>query len=457
MPSITYVPLEVNCLDAAPTGCACPRCGRECRRKRSYRRRMGDIDLEHATLLVVRVGLYECRRCRRAFTSAPSGAQPRARYTGRAKQAALDSVTEDKMPFVGVAQRMVRDFHATPHATTILRWFRQGTPGPEQTDRRGEWTEVNAQAVAQFSGVLVLDELYDQSYALVTATDPTQEQPLLYFLTSRGVTKKEIRRLLHRLRSVGLDPSTVITDDSALYPEPLREVFPHAWHQLCLFHYTSKITDAVLTGLRAYRKTLPRKRHRRPGRPSKRGRPRLERPVTRTLLRQRRHLFVKRSDKLSPAEQQQLDELLTLKPGLRVLRDFMDDYYAIFERDGGSLRRARLRRTLLLGKPQYSRCRWLQRALDILADAKDFNRVIGFLRDPATSQATSNHVERTNRRYRKRQKSHYRLRSEASIRAALHRMMHARGQPIAALARHRTCAATLPSVPAFPTVLQAAA
>lgn len=454
MAKIVCVPLEINYLDAAPPEWPCPKCDRACRRKRSYDRKLGDIDMEHAMLLVARVGTYYCYRCDESFTPTPSGVEPLARYTKRAKKAALDSVAEDKMPFVGVAIRMSRDFHATPHSTTILRWFREGTPPPNATDRKGEWSEVNAEAVRRFSGVLILDELYDKSYALVTATDPKQDQPLCYFLTSKGVTKKEIRRLLHRLRSVGINPSTVITDDSALYPEPLREIFPRAWHQLCLFHYTKNITDAVLTGLRRYRKTLPKKRQRRRGRPSRRGRPRVNRPVPRTLLRLQRHLFVKRRENMTSEEVQKLDELLSLQPKVRVLRDFMDEYYALFERDGGSPRRARYRRTLLLRKARYRRCRWLKSALALLADDNDFDRVIGFLRDPSGSEATSNHVERTNRRYRKRQKSHYRLRSDSSIRAALHRMMHYHGRPVDELARRRGKAA--PAAP-LSTVLRWAA
>lgn len=453
MAKIVCVPLEIKFVDTAPLERPCPTCGRSCRRKRTYHRQLGEVDIEHATIVVALVGTYRCRPCRKVFTPVPSGAEPRARYTQRAKKAALDSVVEDKMPFVGVVARMSRDFHAAPHSTTILRWFRKGTPPPEASDRKGEWTEINPEAIRRFSGVLVLDELYDKTYALVTATDPQQDQPLCYFLTSKGVTKKEIRRLLHRLRSVGLDPKTVITDDSALYPEPLREVFPQAWHQLCLFHYTKNVTDAVLTGLRCYRKTLPRKRQRRRGRPSKRGRPRVNRPLPRVLLKRQRHLFVKRRANMTEEEAQKLDELLALQPKVRVLRDFMDEYYAIFEREGGSLPRARLRRTLLLKKARYRRCRWLKDALALLADDRDFDRVIGFLRDPAFSEATSNHVERTNRRYRKRQKSHYRLRSDDSIRAALHRMMHYHGRPIESLADRRQASRTAP----LPTVLRRAA
>jgi hypothetical protein len=86
-------------------------------------------------------------------------------------------------------------------------------------------------------------------------------------------------------------------------------------------------------------------------------------------------------------------------------------------RAGGDSR-ARVRRTLLLQKARYRRCRWLKSALALLADDNNFDRVVGFLRDPVGSEATSNHVERTNRRYRKQQKSHYRLRSDSTIRAA---------------------------------------
>lgn len=455
MANIVCVPLEIKYLDAAPPELPCPTCGCACRRKRSYDRELSEVDIDRVAMLIVGVGTYHCYSCDKSFTPTPVGVGPRARYTSRAKKAALDSVLEDKMPFVAVAVRMNRDFHTTPHSTTILRWFRSGTPPPDVSDHKGEWSEINAEAVRRFSGVLVLDELYDQRYALVTATDPKQDQPLCYFLTSKGITKNEIRRLLDRLRRAGIDPSTIITDDSALYPEPLRDVFPRAWHQLCLFHYTMHITDAVLTGLRSYRKTLPKKRKRRRGRPSKRGRLRVNRPLPRTLLRLQRHLIVKRRENMSAEEMQKLDELLALQPKVRVLRGFMDEYYAIFERDGGSPRRARVRRTLLLQKARYRRCRWLKSALALLADDNDFDRVVGFLRDPVGSEATSNHVERTNRRYRKRQKSHYRLRSDSSIRAALHRMMYYHGRPVNELARRRGKAA--PVAPLSTVLRQAAA
>ena len=69
-------------------------------------------------------------------------------------------------------------------------------------------------------------------------------------------------------------------------------------------------------------------------------------------------------------------------------------------------------------------------------------------------ETTSNHVERANRRYGKRQKSHYRLRSEGSVRTSLYRMTYYHGRPVNDLARHRGKAA--PAAP-LSTILRRAA
>jgi len=45
MASIRCVPLKIKFLDAAPRTAPCPRCGRDCRRKRTHRRRVTDIEL----------------------------------------------------------------------------------------------------------------------------------------------------------------------------------------------------------------------------------------------------------------------------------------------------------------------------------------------------------------------------------------------------------------------------
>ena len=54
-----------------------------------------------------------------------------------------------------------------------------------------------------------------------------------------------VRTFVDRLRSAGVNPDEVITDDSRLYPAVLADVWPMAMHQLCLFHATRRVVRAV--------------------------------------------------------------------------------------------------------------------------------------------------------------------------------------------------------------------
>ena len=49
----------------------------------------------------------------------------------------------------------------------------------------------------------------------------------------------------------------ITTDGSKLYPTALAEVWPQAAHQLCLFHETRRVTQAVMKAINAIRKSLP--------------------------------------------------------------------------------------------------------------------------------------------------------------------------------------------------------
>jgi hypothetical protein len=59
-----------------------------------------------------------------------------------------------------------------------------------------------------------------------------------------------------RLRTAGIDPDEVITDDSRLYPAVLAEIWPTAMHQLCLFHATRRVVRAVSDVIKRVRRSL---------------------------------------------------------------------------------------------------------------------------------------------------------------------------------------------------------
>src|SRR5882724_485280 len=121
-----------------------------------------------------------------------------------------------------------------------------------------------------------------------------------------------------------------------------------------------------------------------------------------------RFLFVKR--RLTPSERKRLLYITRGLPQLRTLREIMEHVYALFDR--------RCRTQTALGKVKklrqwVKRFKWIGDTLKKLF-APTLEQALTFL-DDKLLPATSNAVERGNRRHRKMQKSVYRVRSKACL------------------------------------------
>ena len=86
------------------------------------------------------------------------------------------------------------------------------------------------------------------------------------------VLRHNIRAFLGRLKTAlqarDLTLLGITTDGSALYPEPLAEVFSGVPHQLCQFHVVKEITKEVLKAVAKVRERLAQSKPK-----LKRGRP----------------------------------------------------------------------------------------------------------------------------------------------------------------------------------------
>ena len=208
------------------------------------------------------------------------------------------------------------------------------------------------------------------------------------------------------------------TDGSPLYPTPLAEVFSGVPHQLCQFHVVQDIVKAVVKAVSSERKrlaaqqpTLPR------GRPSTKAAKQAARTkkrlaVQRAALFASRYLFVQRH--LNKTERKTLWRVSRGLPQLQALRAIMEQVYALFDR--------RCRTQTALDKlatlrRRVQRCKVLGDTLKKLF-SPTLEKALTFL-DDKLLPSTSNAVERGNRRYRKMQKSVYRVRTQAQIRARL--------------------------------------
>jgi hypothetical protein len=301
-------------------------------------------------------------------------------------------------------------------------------------------------ALETFSGYVAADELYEGPYCVLSAVDNRQYKRILYEVLNHDPRHDDIETFLGRLKTAldarALTLKGITTDGSALYPEPIRTVCGNVPHQLCTFHVIKDLTKGVLQAVAKERERLAKSKP-----PAKRGRPSSKDKETRRLARKRqgiqqkiralfenRFLFVKR--RLTPSERKHFVCITRGLPQLRTLREIMDHIYALFDR--------RCRTQTALGKLRKLR-HWVQRFTWIGDTLKKvfsptLEQALTFL-DDKLLPATSNAVERGNRRHRKMQKSVYRVRSkvclEGRIALDMLRESHAAGRDQTTHALHK--------------------
>ena len=212
----------------------------------------------------------------------------------------------------------------------------------------------------------------------------------------------------------GLKVLGITTDGSSLYPEVIAELFPDAAHQVCQFHVLKEILQAVLHAVAKIRKELAAQQPALPrGRPSKANQT-LVRKAKRiaqriTDLFDHRHLFVQHH--LTAAERRTFLRITRGLPHLRTLGNIVDEVYCLFDRrcrtETALAKLARLRR-------RVRRFKHVGRTLNKLF-TPNLEKALTFLNDRLLP-ATSNAVERSNRRFRKAQRSVYSVRTAAHVR-----------------------------------------
>ena len=269
-----------------------------------------------------------------------------------------------------------------------------------------------------FSGYLAADEVYDGPFCVLSIVDNHTFQRLAYRVLEHDPTQQDIRAFFGafkaQLDARALKVAGITTDGSPLYPVVIRDLFPEARHQVCEFHVLKEITQALLHAvakvrkeLKAQQPTLPR------GRPSKtrQAQARKAKRIQQRIadLFNHRHLFAKH--RLTPAEKKTFQGITRGLPHLRTLRQIMDEVYRLFDR--------RCRTETALGKlaklrRRVRRFKCVGRSLSKLF-TPNLEKALVFL-DDRLLPATSNAVERGNRRFRKAQRSVYSVRTAVHIR-----------------------------------------
>ena len=241
-----------------------------------------------------------------------------------------------------------------------------------------------------------------------------------YELIEGPITDDHVLEFFHRLKARGFVPEIVTTDGSLLYVNTITLVWPEARHQRCVFHFLKQCNEDLGKAFWEAYHTMPEPPKRKRGRPKKRGRPRLDKlkRAHRRTVRGVRFLVLKRDDRLSPREREVLEQALSLCPPLRDLRRLVMALHDLFGPATSAPGEAETKRQVILADGNYAATEAFRPVLARLEDDDLFRRLTVYL-DYDNAGKTSNHVERENREFRKRQKSHYRLRSLQSICALL--------------------------------------
>jgi len=296
--------------------------------------------------------------------------------------------------------------------------FRTGLKRREKKSEATITTNYINYALSDFSGYIAADELYDGPFCVLFIVDNHNFKRLYYEVLDHDPTNEDIKRFFgcfkQMLDSRGLAVKGITTDGSPLYPEAIAEIFGQIEHQSCQFHIIKEINKDIIKAVAQVRRQLKQKKIKRQrGRPSGKDAKQIVRKnkqIQKKIaeLFEHRHLFVKHA--LTGKEKKILQHITRGLDQLRTLRSIMDEVYRLFDR--------RCRMDTALAKLARLRCRI--RLFGNLRDtlkklwSTNLEKALTFL-DDSLLPATSNAVERANRRHRKMQKSIYRVRTRDHI------------------------------------------
>jgi hypothetical protein len=308
-------------------------------------------------------------------------------YSRKAVKKAFLSVRDDKTTFTGAVYRLKRDFNISPVKSTCHKWFHEVASKIDLKMEYEPW------AVKSFSGALAIDEVYDGGRCTFFATDPVNNKTIA-FHRSDSAKAGELIWFLKRLKKIGINPKVFISDAASIYDRTPEKIWSGIEYQLCRFHFMRECMKNFLDGIRRYRKHV-------------------KDPKDKKLLWKNRYIFVTRRENLTTKQKIILDNLSYKYPTIQKFRYLTYRLFNLFDCKDKSEAWEKRDHIVSVFKGLATINPHIERLLRRLK-SKNFSKVITFM-DYENLDSTTNHVERTNRWFRKRQKTHYRNRKEENI------------------------------------------
>jgi hypothetical protein len=385
----------------------CPNCGKFCKCHDKVFKWAQDINLDYNQWICIRISVFSCDTCKEMeikpyhFRTDTSGfVEKWKRNTNRVFEKIKNGCSEIGLNHSENARRMQIDFHTTTVPGTVWKTINNNE------EIKQMYNEYQNRAIATFSGQASIDETYTGDLAMVTMTDSLNGRELGHLVLKSTVNKDLLRPFLIEMKEKGLYPKFVTRDGSPLYPDLLEEIWPDSKQGSCHFHIIQNVNKFILTILCIFRKKLKVPKLPK-GRPTKAlqevAKKIKELKATKTEILRYRHLCVKKNH--TDEDKEKWKRMVKLIPELHILRQCVLDFYAIIE--SKDKEQFESKRQAWFKNNAYNK--YCKDVFLFLEDDKKIEYITNYL-NYENAQKTSNDVERDNRRWKRRQKSHERLR-----------------------------------------------
>jgi hypothetical protein len=304
-----------------------------------------------------------------------------------------EPVLKNQMTILYASEQSRNTFHLTAVPSTIWRWI-----GLISIDEKIKAT-VETETARSCSGHGSVDEVYDNGDGIIIITDPVKNTILSATMLDGKPENIDIENEFIKLKKKNIELKSCTKDGSPLYMNTIQRIYKLILLQICIFHFIKSQLKHFLKWHKQIRGELKISK-------IPRGLKTNARYLKQYLFR-KRTLFVKRT--LSIEEKRIVKNIIDALPAFRQLRMLFLKFIKIFDSD--TLDEAEKRYWDFIAEPLVSeKLPEVQKQLIKYYDKNELFSYYYFDTGIRKKIRTTNHTERVNRKFRKKQKTHYRIR-----------------------------------------------
>lgn len=319
----------------------------------------------------------------------------------------VQPVIMDEMTNSAAAHQGRSTFNLTTVAGTIYKWVNQIEIDQDAFD------QVQQEVIRRCSGHLSIDEVYDDEGTIIT-TDPVEDTILHITTHKEEITNETVEDHLEDLKAMGIEPDSFTKDGSPLYVNTIRNIFGAlVLLQTCLFHLIKGCIKEFSKWMKAIRDEIEIPKMKRGRKKNSDSTHPCGNPYKKLKQKLFRLRFLILRLKVSPEERKTLREVFEQFPALKEVRGC----FLLLKRllESTTLEEAEHRYQSFIQNPVIQKnVPGVIKKLRLAYSRNELFSYLTFDKKQHKKIRTTNHTERTNRKFRKKQKTHYRIRKYAN-------------------------------------------